>query len=218
MNKTRLLKKLWSNIAETQNTMIFSLRKRSKKHPVRYRRHNQSIRKQAFDMYSQGYRPSDIYNQELLPTSRQTLYRYYEDWKKQEKTIPYGTLRDLMKKNPEFNQRIIGMLAEYLGESKEKTIVRMQTPWGLKVLLKGESTRWKLKEKQNQIEYRLRSAIQLINLLEDIHNSTPEEINDLITQLLSLNDGEKLVVMCSEGHITVEKELLESFSITIEED
>ena len=74
---------------------------KSRKYPIQRDEDGLSSRKQAFDLFDRKYRPSRIYNEELVPVPLKTLFRYFEDWKKLRHRVSYSTLKQYIKENPE---------------------------------------------------------------------------------------------------------------------
>ena len=162
--------------------------KKSRKYPIKYDEYGRSARRQAFQLFSQGHRPMQIYKTDLIPVPLKTLFRYYEDWKKQKHKIPYSTLRRYMKESPEFSERFIGILADYFDVSDEEITLRIQRPWGLSSLSKGELPDRRLYRIQSEIESRLEAALRFIYLWERIHQNSPKQIRRFILQILGLKD------------------------------
>lgn len=179
---------------------------KSRRYPIIRDEYGRSARQQAFDYFAEGYRPAQIFKQELIPVPIETLFRYYEDWKKQKHRVPYSTLRKYMRKNPEFSEQYITRLAEYFEVPKEKIIRRTQQPWGLMDLSKGELPDIKLERKQSEIEDRLEAALRLINFGDQFYGNSPKIINRLVTEIVLLRDNTRLVIYKSEGQISVRKD------------
>ena len=81
------------------------------------------------------------------------------------------------------------MLSETLGTSEEQVIIRLQQPWGIKTLLKGEWAAKYTRGIQNMQETRLRAALFWVKLLES-QGMPPEQI-ELELKCLVSKAGQK---------------------------
>lgn len=98
-------------------------------YPIKRDEYGRSARRQAFDLFSEGYRPAQIFKGGLVPAaSMKTLLRYFEDWKKKKHRSSRSTLRKIMKNNPEFTDNYMQMMADYFEVSPEAILARMQRP------------------------------------------------------------------------------------------
>ena len=107
---------------------------KSRKYPIKYDEYGRSARQQAFELFGEGYRPAQICEENLIPVPIKTLFRYFEDWKKQKHRTSLSILKKYMKERPEFSEQYIKMLADYYEVPPEDIIVRMQKPWGITVI------------------------------------------------------------------------------------
>ena len=178
---------------------------KSRKYPIVRDESGRSARRQAFDLFTEDYRPSQISKEGLVPISIKTLFRYFEDWKKQGKKIPYSTYRKFFREHPEFSEQYITMLAEYFEVPQEKIIRRMQQPWGLIDLSKGELPDKRLKRTQSEIEDRLEAALRLISLREHLYRNSPKEIKELLIRIVRLKDKTDLIISHVNGKIMIEQ-------------
>ena len=178
---------------------------KSRKYPIIRDEYGRSARQQAFSLFHDRYRPSEIFKQQLIPVPITTLYRYYEDWKKQGKKLPYFTYRKFFREHPEFSEQYITMLAEYFEVPQEKIIRRMQQPWGLIDLSKGELPDKRLKRTQSEIEDRLEAALRLISLREHLYRNSPKEIKELLIRIVRLKDKTDLIISHVNGKIMIEQ-------------
>ena len=101
---------------------------KSRKYPIKYDEYGQSARRQAFALFDQGYRPAQVFKLKLVSVKLNTLYRYFEDWKKQKHKVNRATFRKYMRENPEFMEKYIKILADYFEVPPEDIIVRLQKP------------------------------------------------------------------------------------------
>lgn len=157
---------------------------KSRKYPIIRDEYGRSARQQAFELFWEGYRPAQIHKQKLIHVPIKTLFTYFEQWKKLNDRVSYSTMRKWMKKKPEFSEKVITMLADYLGMSREEVIIRRQKPWGLMQAMKGKWPNYRIKREQNEIESRLQGALELILLAERFGNDR-EEFRKEIMKLLS---------------------------------
>ena len=49
-----------------------------RKHPIKLDEYGRSLRQKAFALFDGGYRPAQIYKQQLVAASQKTLFRYFE--------------------------------------------------------------------------------------------------------------------------------------------
>jgi uncharacterized protein with von Willebrand factor type A (vWA) domain len=122
-----------------------------REYPIKRDEYGRSLRQQAFAFFDNGYRPAQVYKQQLVAASQKTLFRYFEDWKKKVHKVPYSHITKLMKQNPEFSEYVIKMLADYFNVSAEQVILRMQKPWGLMQLLKAEFPSERIRRSRSKI-------------------------------------------------------------------
>ncbi len=139
---------------------------RLRKHPITRDEYGRSLRQQAFDLFSEGYRPSRIFKEELISAPMKTLLRYFEDWKKQRGKLSYSTLKRYLKESPEFSEQYVTTLAKYFQVTPEDIILRWQKPWGIMQLAKGELPDNRLYRIQSEIEDRLEAALRLVYITE----------------------------------------------------
>ncbi len=76
-------------------------------YPIKRDEYGRSARQQAFALFTEGYRPSQISKNNLIPVSMKTLLRYFEDWKKKNHRSSRSVLRRMMKNNPEFTEIVM---------------------------------------------------------------------------------------------------------------
>jgi len=187
---------------------VFNRFRRGRKYPIIRDEYGRSARQQAFDLYYEDYRPSQIFKEKLIPVPMNTLTRYYEDWKKQSRIASRSTLKKYMKNNPEFSEDLVKRLADYYQISAEEIIFIMQKPWGITRLLKGELPDNRHYQIQTEVEDRLDAALRLLYLGEQGFHNTPEQIGQLAWEITTLKDNTRLVIEKSEGQISVRKERL----------
>ena len=179
---------------------------RSRKYPIIRDEDGQSSRQQAFQLFNEGYRPMQIFHMHILPVPRNTLLRYYEDWKKQNHKISDAQFKRYLKASPELSQEYVNMLAEYFGVPEEEIIVRMQKPWGISSLSKGELPDRRLFRIQSKVERRLELALRFIYLGEHVFKNNPKQIGDLINEALFLKNGTRLIIDKTDGQIVITKQ------------
>ena len=187
---------------------MIRLFRKSRKYPIQKDEKGRSLRKRAFELFDLGYRPADIYHQDLIPIKKSTLYRYFEQWKRNYDHLSLQSMKQYQRNHPEFTDQLVNLLSEYLEIPVEEVYKKLMQPWGLKQLMFSERSDDKIIKTQNKIENRLKAALQLISLIEKIYFYTPEKVNDLVTHLLTLKVDEKLVIMRSQGDLTIRIEVL----------
>lgn len=174
-------------------------------YPIKRDEYGRSARRQAFEFFNEGYRPAQISKENLVPISLTTLFRYYEDWKKPRNRVSYSSLKRYLKGKMEFSEQYIKMLADYFKVPPQDIILRMQKPWGLMQLSKGELPDDRLERIRSEIEDRLEAALRIIRLAEMFGNS-PEQVNQLVSDIVTLENNTELVIRKTEGQVVVRKE------------
>ncbi len=177
--------------------------KRSRRYPIQRDEFGRSLRQRAFEAFDEGKRPKQVSRE--LHANPNTLLRYFEAWKKQKQRVSYSTLRRYMRENPGFSEQYITMLAEYFEVPKEKIIRRMQQPWGLMDLSKGELPDKRLERTRSEIEDRLESALRLISLREKLYRNSPKEIKALLMRIVTLKDKTDLTISHVNGKIIIKE-------------
>ena len=173
---------------------------KKRKYPIRRDERGRSLRQQAFYLFDDKLRPSQIYQQQLLPAKLKTLLRYYEDWKKKGDHVSYRITQRVMKENPDFRQKVITALSEHLEMPVEEVIKRLQRPWGLKQALRGQWPDYWLEREQSDVEARLQGALSHIRLAESFQNS-PKELAELLLQLTILKENTRLEITKQDGQL-----------------
>ncbi|MFC1968806.1 hypothetical protein ACFLVX_05440 [Chloroflexota bacterium] len=181
-------------------------RRKGRKYPIKRDEQGRSARQQAFELFSEWYRPAQVDKEILVPVLLETLFRYFEDWKKQNGRESYSALKKHMKKNPEFNERVIKMLADYFDVLPEQIVHRMQKPWGLMRLAKGELLVNKLRKVQSRIENRLEAALSLINFGEKVSQNSPGQVKQIIWDIIAMKDNTMLIIQKTNGQVVIRKE------------
>jgi len=187
-----------------------------RKYPIKRDEDGRSLRQQAFALFNKKLRPSEIYKQQLVQASQKTLFRYYEDWKKERNQVSYRAIRNILKNNPDFTEKLIETLSKNLEMPVEEVKRRLGEPWGLKQALRGQLPDYRLAREQSEIEYRLDDALAMINIME-LFGHSPEQLADLLVQITTLTDGAKLEITREERKLIVKKEA-KGKSTTIELD
>lgn len=181
-------------------------------YPIKRDEYGRSVRRQAFDLFAEGYRPSQISKEGLVVASMKTLLRYFEDWKKKKHRASRSVLRKIMKNNPEFTEKYVQMLADYFEVSTEDIVLRLQKPWGIMRLTKGELPDIRLERSRSEAEERLEGALRLMFLTEKIFRNSPKQIGRFIFEILALQDNTAITVSKVEGQIMIRKEKLQEIS------
>ena len=177
--------------------------KRSRKFPIQRDEFGKSLRQRAFEAFDEEKRPMKVSRE--LHANPKTVLRYFEAWKKRKQRLSYSTLRRHMRKNPKFSEKWIEMLADYFEVPREKIIRRMQQPWGLMDLSKGELPDKRLERTRSEIEARLEGALRLISLREHLYRNSPKEIKELLKRIVSLKDKTDLIVSHVNGKIIIKE-------------
>ncbi len=187
-----------------------------RKYPVRRDEEGRSLRQQAFRLFDKGFRPAKIYKQKMIAAKLRTLFRYFEDWKRDKKRLSYQTLRKLMKEIPEFTDDVIKALSEKLKMSIEEVQRRLNRPWGLKQALLGEWPDYRLRQKQMKVEARLMGGLHFMHIGELLGKS-PETLAQLLLYILTMKNGARLILIKFPKHLKVITEV-NGHSETIELD
>ncbi len=187
---------------------------KSKKNPTIVEKPKRSARRQAFDLFDKGYRPSEIFKKRLIDAdiSMKTLLRYYEDWKKQKRQAVALVLNKYLDDKLGLSFWDIKVLANYFGISEDQIILRMQKPLGVLSLLYEELFDNRLRGIRKEIESRLDAALQLVYLAEKFYGNSPEQVNRFISEILTVEDNTRLVISKEEGRIAIDKERLKATS------
>ena len=183
-----------------------------RKYPIIRDEYGRSARQQAFDLFAEGYRPSQVSKGNLVAVSMKTLLRYFEDWKKQKHRASRSTLKKIMKNNPEFTEKYVQMLADYFEVPTEDIVLRLQKPWGIMRLTKGELPDIRLERSRSEAEERLEGALRLMFLTEKIFRNSPKQIGRFIFEILALQDNTAITVSKVKGQIMIRKEKLQEIS------
>jgi len=178
---------------------------KKREYPINRDESGRSLRRQAFDLFNQKYRPSQIYKQQLVAASKTTLFRYYEDWKKKKGSIHYRLLREINKRNPDIKQEIVTALSEKLEMPVEEVIMRMGRPWGLVQYLRGQWPNPRLAREQSDIEGRLETALLFIDLATKLRN-TPEQTAELLLEITTMTENKKLEITKEGGDLVIKRE------------
>ena len=181
-------------------------------YPIKRNEYGRSARQQAFALFTEGYRPSQIFKEGLVPVSMKTLLRYFEDWKKKKHRASRSILRKIMKNNPEFTEKYVKMMADYFEVPPEDIIVIIQKPWGIEQLTRGELPDNKLARLQSEKEIRLETALRLIYFGERLCRNSPEQTRRLLKEIIALRDNTTLTISKLKGQMTIRKEKLQEIS------
>ena len=157
-------------------------RKKERQYPIERDEYGQSLRQRAFNLFWEGHRPARVSG--MLPISTRTACRYFEDWKKLNNRVPYSSIRKMMKKTPELSKTIINMLADYLGVPAEQVVLRMQKPWGLMQLIRGEFPNSPAGRAKTANERRLEAALRLVLFADLFQEKKPEVLKEEIGRII----------------------------------
>ena len=174
-------------------------------YPIQRDENGRSLRQQSFEFFNEGYRPAQVFKQNLVAASMKTLLRYFEDWKKQKHQVPHSILRKYMKEHPDYSEKWIETVADYFEVTPGAVILRMQKPWGLMDICRGKLPDKKMERKKSQIERRLDSAIALINLGERNYGNSTKQIAELLKVIVTLQDNTVLTVVKHNGRLEIDK-------------
>ena len=153
-----------------------------RRYPLKRDENGRSARQRAFDLFGTGQRPAEVCK--TIPVSLRTACRYYEDFKKLHHKVPYSMIRKWMRENPEFSDKVIDMLATSLEMPREEVIVRMQKPWGLLQVMKGEWPNYRLERQRTGIEERLLAALQVIQFADRFGHTEPRLVMETLSELM----------------------------------
>ncbi|MFH1031367.1 MAG: hypothetical protein V1767_02210 [Chloroflexota bacterium] len=177
-----------------------------RKYPIRRDEFGRSQRQQAFDLFGAKYRPAQIHRDKMVSLPLKTLFRYFQDWKK--RGLPYVMQRKLFRENPEVSRKFIETLASHFEVSPEEIVLRMEKPWGILQLAKGELPEMKMERARSEKERRLEAALMLVYLAGKFRNS-PEQVNQLAKDIVMLRNNDRLVIEKKEGKVIVRKEKID---------
>ena len=164
-----------------------------RRYPIVRDGRGRSLRQQAFVLFDNRLRPSQISKQKILPVKLNTLFRYFEDWKKEGIHASYSITRKVMKENPDFSQQLITTISKHLEMPAEEVAKRLQRPWGLKQALRGKLPDYQLQRAQGNVEARLQGGLRFMRLAGIFQNS-PRELAELLLQITTLKDNAKLEI------------------------
>ena len=185
---------------------------KSRKYPIVRDEYGRSARRQAFDLFTEGYRPSQIFKECLVPVSMETLLRYFEDWKKQKHRTSRSILKNILMGNPDSTEKYVQMLADYFEVTPQEIILRIQKPWGIEQLTRAELPDNKLARLQSEKEVRLEAALRLIYFGERLCRNSPEQNKRLLQEIVTLKDNTTLTISKLKGQIMIRKEKLQGTS------
>lgn len=181
-------------------------------YPIKMNEYGHSLRKQAFEFFNEGYRPAQVFKGNLVAASMKTLLRYFEDWKKQKYRPSHSLIKKWLKENPDFTEKYVKDLADYFEVPPEDIIVRIQKPWGIEQLTRGELPDIKLVRLQSEKEARLEAALRLIYFAERLCRNPPEQNRRLIQEIVTLKDNTTLIISKMKGEMMIRKEKLQEIN------
>jgi len=147
-----------------------------------------SARQRAFGLFGEGRRPAEVSRTIGIPT--RTAYRYFEDYKKLHNRLPYSQIKKWMRKNPQFNEKVIDLLVSRLDISREETIALLEKPWGLAQGMAGKWPNYRLNKQQTDIEARLLAALEIVNFADKFGQKDPQKVREVLQQLM-MGDSEE---------------------------
>ena len=95
-----------------------------------------------------------------------------------------------MRENPEFNEKVIGILADSLEMSREEVITHMQRPWGLLQALKGRWPNLSLERERSEIESRLMAGLEVVKFAEMFGQKNPQFVRETLMEIIIRRAGE----------------------------
>ncbi len=185
---------------------------KQREYPIIRDEDGRSARRRAFALFTEGYRPSQVSREGLVPVSMKTLLRYFEDWKKQKHRASRSVFRKIMRGNPGSTEKYVQMLADYFEVPPEDIIIRLQKPWGIEQLTRSELPDLKLARLQSEKEVRLEAALRLIYFAERLYRNPPEQNRRLLQEIVLIKDNTTLIVSKVKGQIMIRKEKLQGIS------
>ena len=159
-----------------------------KKRPAKKNENQPSLRKRCFGLFQEGRRPAAVAR--TTGASPRTVYRYFQDYRALHHMLPYSVIRRWVRKNPEFSEKVITMLATTLGMSREEVVARAQKPWGLLQGIRGEWPNYRLEKRRTEIENRLLGALEIVKFIEIFSQKNPEFVREVLKQLILDRGGE----------------------------
>lgn len=176
-----------------------------RKYPIKRDENGHSLRQQAFLLFDKGFRPAQIYKRRMVAAKQKTLFRYFEDWKKEGSHLSYQMIRRAMKESPEFTDDLIKALSKKLKMSIEEVRSRLIKPWGLKQALLGKWPNYELRQKQRKVEARLMGGLHFMHVGELLGKS-PEALAQLLLLITTMKDGTRLNLLKFPKQLSVLKE------------
>jgi AraC-like DNA-binding protein len=157
---------------------FYRLLKKRRKYPIKRDQFGRTARQRAFELFGRDLRPAQVSRQ--IGINLPTACRYFADWKKQSPRLEarYTSFRDILKNHPDLSENMVRTMANELGMSVEEVGERLQRPWGLKQLLKGEWPNYARERRISRAEARLQAALDLIHMLE-IWGIPPEKLREV---------------------------------------
>ena len=155
---------------------------RKRKYPIKRDEKGGSARQRAFELFGAGERPSQVCK--IIPISLRTACRYFEDFKKLHHRVPYGTIRQWLRENPELSEKVIAILADSLGMSREEVFARTEKPWGLLQAAKGKWPNYRLERQRTEIEERLLAALEVVKFCEVFGHKDPKFVSDTLMKFI----------------------------------
>jgi hypothetical protein len=138
-------------------------RKKSRRYPILLDEFGETLRKRCFELFEQGYRPSQV--ADVLDANLSTVQTYYRQWKKQGPGFEkfYNFVEPLFRKGSSERDNTLAAIARLLQVSREELERVLERPHGLRCFLSGK-LRFPLNDEANRKTY---MAIQLAMLLSE---------------------------------------------------
>jgi len=165
-------------------TKLLKLSKKGSKrrYPIHRDPWGRTARQACFFQFDHGKGPSEA--AEFVGVSLHTAYRYHHDWKHQGSyfAMRYKVAKALRQRSPDLSLETIKSLGAELGMSEEEVVERLQRPWGLHKLLRGQWPNYVEEQEKTNAEARLGAAVELLRIYE-ISGIPLEEIARVLDQL-----------------------------------
>lgn len=147
-----------------------------------------SLRKACFNLFQKNLRPAAV--TKIIPVSSKTCYRYYESFKKLKNYVPYSVVRQWLRDNPDFSEKVITLLSTSLDMPPEKVIVLLRRPWGLLGAMRGDWPNYRLERQRTELEDRLLAALEIIKFCEIFSQRDPNFVRETLKKII-MDRGEE---------------------------
>jgi len=115
-------------------------RKKGRRYPVKRDKNGHSLRQQAFVLFDEEYQPSIISKDKMIAAPRETLYKYYRDWKRLGPNFNnnYAYVEGLLKKTSPDRDYNLDLFSRVFGIQKGDLVTILAKPHGLRRLMTGK--------------------------------------------------------------------------------